>query len=318
MKPVTLLLLVGQLAAQQASPDAPVPQPKLSVIDAPLNPVLRVYVEQAIQAKDYLKAEQILVREIGRNPRSAELLKLAAGVFFLDGKYLNVAVALNKAEKVSPLDDQSRFTLAMSYVVLNHRDWARSELETLHEKDPGNVLYLYWLGRLEYDAQYFSEAAAKLEKVVALNPDFMKAYDNLGLCYEALGRLDDAVKSYKRAVELNRKGNPGSPWPPMNLGALLMKSERLDEAERHLRESLRIDPRFARAHYELGAVFEKQGRDADAVRELEQAAALDTAYAQPHYALGRIYRKIGNTVKAKAEFSSFERLKQERPEKRPR
>jgi hypothetical protein len=49
-------------------------------------------------------------------------------VFFLDGKYLNVAIALKKAEKVSPLDDQSRFQLAMSYVILNHAGWARPEL----------------------------------------------------------------------------------------------------------------------------------------------------------------------------------------------
>lgn len=310
-----ILALFGQLAAQQTSPDATVPNPKLSDIEAPLNPVLRVHVEQAIQARDYLKAEQILVREIDRNPHSAELLKLIAGVFFLDGKYLNVAIALKKAEKISTLDDQSRFTLAMSYVVLNHGGWARPELEKLHGKDPGNVLYLYWLGRLDYNAQHLPEAAAKLERVVALKPDFMKAHDNLGLCYEALGRFDDAIKSYERAVELNRNANPGSPWPPLNLGTLLLKIERVDEAERYLGESLRVNSRFAPAHYELGVVFERKGRNADAVRELEEAAAIDTGYAQPHYALGRIYRKIGNALKAEAEFSLFERLKRERPEK---
>lgn len=312
------LALFGQLVAQQTSTDGAVPHPRLSDIEAPLNPVLRVHLEQAIQAKDYLKAEQILVREIDRNPHSAELLKLIAAVFFLDGKYLNVAIALKKAENISTLDDQSRFTLAMSYVVLNHGGWAQPELERLHGKDPDNVLYLYWLGRLDYSSEHLPEAAAKLEQVVALKPDFIKAHDNLGLCYEALGRFDDAVKSYERAVELNRNANPGSPWPPMNLGTLLLKIERVDEAERYLGESLRVNSHFAPAHYELGVVFERKGRNADAVRELEEAAALDAGYAQPHYALGRIYRKNGNTLKAEAEFSVFERLKRERPEKPPR
>jgi tetratricopeptide (TPR) repeat protein len=312
-----ILALFGQLVAQQTAPDAAIQDPTLSDIEARLNPVLRVHVDQAIQAKDYLKAEQILVREIDRNPHSAELLKLIAGVFFLDGKYLNVAIALKKAEKISTLDDQSRFTLAMSYVVMNRHGWARPELEKLHGKDPANVLYLYWLGRLDYDSQHFPEAAAKLEQVVALKPDFMKAHDNLGLCYEALGRFDDALKSYERAGELNRNSNAASPWPPMNLGALLLKIERVEEAEKYLSESLRINSRFAPAHYELGVVFERKGRNADAVRELEEAAALDVGYAQPHYALGRIHRKVGNTLKAEAEFRLFEHLRQERPGKAP-
>ena len=49
----------------------------------------------------------------------------------------------------------------------------------------------------------------------------MKAYDNLGLCLEALGKNDEAIEQYQNAVRLNRDNNLRSPWPPMNLGALL-------------------------------------------------------------------------------------------------
>ena len=317
MRILLLVFFVGFLIAQQAPPDARAERPSLSTAEIALAPAVRDHVEQAIRTGDYLKAEQILVHEIDRNPRSPKLLTLAAGVFFLDGKYLNAAIAMKKAEAIALLDDQSRFTLAMSYVALGRHDWARPELEKLAQKNADSPLYLYWLARLDYDAQQYTAAIQKLERVITIDPHYMKAYDNLGLCYEAAGRLDDAVTTYQRAVDLNRQGRPVSPWPPLNLGTLLVKLEQFDDAEKYLRDSLLADPKFAQAHYVFGMLLEKRGRDEEAIRELELAAALDTTYAQPHYALGRIYRRAGNAAKAGAELDQFEKLKQAKPEKRP-
>jgi len=318
MRMFLIALPAAVLSAQRAPQDALVERPTISASEAPLAPVVRAHLEQAIQARDYLKAEQILVHELDRTPTSRPLLTLAGSVFFLDGKYLNAAVAMKKAEAIAPLDDQSRFTLAMSYVVLSRQDWARPELDKLRQKNPDHPLYLYWLARLDYDEQQYPAATDKLERVIAIDPGNMKAYDNLGLCYEALGRLDEAIKTYQRAVDLNRQAKAVSPWPPLNLGTLLAKMEQLDDAEKYLRESLRADPRFAEAHYQLGVLLEKRGRDEQAILELEQAAALNAAYPQPHYALGRIYRRAGNITRAAAELAQFERLKQAKPEKRTR
>ncbi len=301
------------LLAQQTPPDARAERPSVSTAEAALAPVVRDHVEQAIRARDYLKAEQILVHEIDRNPRSSSLLTLAAGIFFLDGKYLNAATALKKADAVAPLDDQSRFTLAMSYIAMNRRDWARPELERLARKNTDRPLYLYWIARIDYDAQQYPAAIQKLERVIALDPNYTKAYDNLGLCYEAAGRLDDALATYRHAVDLNRQGKPMSPWPPLNLSTLLVKLGQLDEAERYLRDSLLADPKFAQAHYVFGVLLEKKGRDEEAIKELEQAAVLDATYAQPHYALGRIYRRAGNMAKAVGELNQFEKLKRAKP-----
>ena len=185
------------------------------------------------------------------------------------------------------------------------------------QSNPKNPDLLASIGNVYYDAQQYPAAIQKLERVITIDPHYMKAYDNLGLCYEAAGRLDDAVATYQRAVDLNRQGKPVSPWPPLNLGTLLVKLEQLDDAEKYLRDSLLADPKFAQAHYVFGMLLEKRGRDEEAIRELELAAALDTTYAQPHYALGRIYRRAGNPAKAGAELDQFEKLKQAKSEKRP-
>jgi len=315
---MVLALLASSGAAGQTLQDIPTPPTSpTAVTRLPLDPERRATLERALKTRDYAAAEKLLAAEIEQKPNSPELLKFLASVFFLDGKYLNTAVALKKAEALTPLDDSSRFTLALAYVILNHRDWARPELEQLAKSDPQNALYPYWLGRLDYDTMQFTSAVSHFQKALALDPNYMKTYDNLGLCYEALGKYDEAVKTYQEAIRRNRERPLSSAWPPLNLGALLIKLGRLAEAEAALRESLRYDPRFPQAHYELGLLLEKQKKDDEALAELRQATTLNPNYAEPYYALGRIYKRRGEMTNADAAWATFHKLKRETPKVRP-
>ena len=283
----------------------------------PLEPAQRAAVRQAVKAHDYPRAEAILVEEIDKNPKAPQMLTYLGRLYFLDGKYLNSAVATRMAAAIAPLDDRSRFTLALCYVILNHRDWARPELEKLAATDPGEPRYPYWLGRLDYDAMRFRAAAANLRKALELDPNFMKAYDNLGLTYEGLGQYDDAIRIYQQAIGLNRREPTPSPWPPLNLATLLIKLGRLEQAEVCVQESLRYEPRFPKAHFQMGLLLEKEGQYEEAIRELSRSAKYDPAYPEPHYALGRIYQRIGNKVKASAEWQAFQEVKKENAQERP-
>jgi tetratricopeptide (TPR) repeat protein len=312
------VLLVASSAKGQALEDPSATSLSPTPIAAlPLSADQRSTLEQALRTRNYRAMEELLVAEIEKNPKSPELLKFAASIFFLDGEYLNTAIALKKAEALAPLDNPSRFTLALAYIILDHRDWARPELEALAKSDPSVVLYPYWLGRIDYDAMQFTAAVANFRRALELDPAYMKTYDNLGLCYEALGQYDEAIRTYEQAIRLNREKSQPSPWPPLNLGTLLVKLGKLDEAETTLLESLRIDPRFPQARYQLGLVREKQKRDAEAIAELRQAAELNPNYAEPHYVLGRIYKRLGQAANAETAWATFQRLKRENPRKRP-
>jgi Flp pilus assembly protein TadD len=280
--------------------------------DLHLDGKLRDELEDAIGRHDYTRAETILVGEAERDPKSvraAKLLSLAGGVFFLDGKFLNSAIAWKKAEAIAPLDDRSRFTLSMSYIKLNRRDWARLELEKLAVARPDNPLYLYWLARLDYDAQNYTAATARLRRVLELEPEMMRAYDTLGLCYDYLGQFDEAIKNFNIAADLNRQQPKPSPWPHVDLAISLVSVNRLPEAERSLREAISYDATLPQAHYQLGRVLEMQGGLQEAVQELNQAAALEPAYPEPHLLLGRIYHRLGQAQGAKTEIERYQELK---------
>ena len=275
----------------------------------PLSDVLQARLAEPMRAHNWQRVEEILAGEIARQPGARDLLVQLGRIFLLDNKPLNSAVALLKAEKLGPLDANTRFILAMAFAAIERADLARPYLEKLHKESPSNPNYLYWLGRLDFESQHFAEAAAKYKAITESDPEFVKAWDGLGLSSEGLGKFLEAEGYYRRAVEQNRRQSKPSAWPPFNFGSMLLGLGRLEEAEPLLREAIMDDPQFARAHFKYGVLHGEQGDLEKALSELERAAALDSGDAQPFPALIRIYHKLGRTADEARAATEFQRRK---------
>jgi Tfp pilus assembly protein PilF len=128
------------------------------------------------------------------------------------------------------------------------------------------------------------------------------------------GRMDQALAAFQKAASLNRVLAHPSPWPPHDLGFLLLRMDEAKQAEVSLREALRYSPPMPQAHYHLGRALEKQARDTEALEEYRNAIAADTAFADPCYALAMLDRKLHRDPEAMAMFTEFRKRKQARPE----
>ena len=315
MRPSTYLavtLMLPGLSPTFAAAQRPTLPPFEQEISA-LPPAMKVApatsaLEAALAARDYERAARLLNDAIARQPKSRELLTQIASVFILDRKPLNAAIALKKAEALGPLDNHARLQLALAYIGMGRGEWARPELEHLALAEPTNVVYSYWLARLDYDASQYASAIRRLENIIKQAPTFVRAHDNLGLCYEALNEPDEAIPHYREALRLNRLNDTRSGWPALNLGILLRTRGELEEAETLFREALTYDRQFAPGYYQLGTLLEQSGRMDEAVKVLRQATSLDAEYAEPHYALSRIYRRQGRIAEADRAITTFERL----------
>ncbi len=262
--------------------------------------------------KDFARMEAILGGAVSTDlaPASAAELQALLGALEFVGGRMNLAVqAFRRAESLKPLDDHDRFTLAMALVNLGDVKASRAELMRLNESHPDQAIYLYWLARLDYGQRLYDEAVTKLNKVIRLDPDSVRGYDNLGLSFDMMGLTDEAQGAFAKAVVLNRKLAAPSPWPPHNLGYLLLRLQRFHEAEENLREALKYDPQFAVAHYHLGRVLESEGQDEAAIDEYKSAAALDRKIAEPLYSLGRLYLRHGRAAEAESVLAEYKRRK---------
>jgi tetratricopeptide (TPR) repeat protein len=281
---------------------------------SPLTAAQQQAVASAVTEKDYSRAESVLTTAASAAPGQAgEVYALLGAVEFLFQRMENAARAFRQSDSLAPLTGRDRFTLAMALVRLGDTAGARAELTKLNSAQPDQPLYLYWLARLDYDQRRYEDSAAKLSRVVELDPQSPRPYDNLGLSLDMLGRYEEAVAAFRKAVELNRKLPQPSPWPAHNLGSLLLRLDKPEEAETALRESLRYDARFAAAHYRLGRVLEKLGRDELAIDEYRAAVSLDASLAEAYYSLGLLYRRLKRLREADAAFGEYKSRKSALP-----
>jgi tetratricopeptide (TPR) repeat protein len=264
----------------------------------------------AFAAKDYPRVETLVTAAARKDAaRAGDLYALLGAIEFVGERMAPAAQALRLSDSLRALAERDRFTLAMALVNLGDVASARTELNALNRGQPEQPLYLYWLARLDYDQRRYEDSVAKLQRVLQLDPQSARAEDNLGLALDMLGRYEEARAEFIKAVILNRKLSKPSPWPPHNLGYLLLRLEKVGEAEEALRESLQYDSRFPQSHYHLARVLEKQGRDPEAIDEYRLAISLDSSMAEPCYSLGLLYKRLHRTADSESAFAEYRKRK---------
>lgn len=102
----------------------------------------------------------------------------------------------------------------------------------------------------ETDAKY-SDAAGYYAKAVAVKED-PSYYNNLGNCLARIGKVDDALSAYQKAIGLDPT-NTAMYWRNFAIG--LYNSGRIKESVDPLRKATEADPKSAQAWYLLGAAL---------------------------------------------------------------
>jgi predicted O-linked N-acetylglucosamine transferase (SPINDLY family) len=137
--------------------------------------------------------------------------------------------------------------------------------ETWIGANPGNpLLYavLFNFSVAQMDAGELEAARQSLERALALNPDFMPAYINLGRLFERQGNLKEAAIRWSAALERMTAVNGQAvahKTTALNQIARIMEDSQQDEtAEAMLRQSLDLDRTQREALQHLVALRQRQ------------------------------------------------------------
>src|SRR5690606_30561705 len=121
-----------------------------------------------------------------------------------------------------------------------------------------------------------------------------------------LGRVEDAVSTYRRAIE--REDADAASW--LKLGNALALLQEYEPGAAAFREAITRAPQLAAARNGLGACLMHLGRTADAVAALEAAAELDPADPNPLMNLALLREREGDRDAARA---AWERVLERAP-----
>ncbi len=190
-----------------------------------------------------------------------------------------------------------------------HLDEARKALSEAIATDPGNAMFHHTLGSMWLDANPRA-ALGHLEKARRLDP---WQIPNLLLCCEAYARLGD-LPAWKETLEALTALEPEKRAWRNDLGAVAMKLEDLDTAERVFR-GIAMEARWLpAAHFNLANVLAARGRVEEAL--LEYNAAVVLLPKSPAARLGKaaMMERRGWYPEAMAEYETLLGISPENPE----
>ena len=133
-------------------------------------------------------------------------------------------------------------------------DKAATELEAAQkaasEKDPNQHLLWATLGEAYDVAGRNEEAAQAYQQAINAKPDDPGYYNNLGNVLARAGKIDEARAAYTKSAELDPT-KAATAW--RNFGISLYNANRLGDAIEPLQKSAELDPKSAQTWYLRGA-----------------------------------------------------------------
>jgi tetratricopeptide (TPR) repeat protein len=121
------------------------------------------------------------------------------------------------------------------------------------------------------DPGQWKDAVDAYRRVVAIDPAYAAAWNNLGLLLHRMGQYGEAGIAYRSALEQD----PGLCEARYNLGSLHEDLGDVEEAVRCYRGALELSPEYADAHFNLAGALARAGRGDEAVRHWQRYLQLD-------------------------------------------
>lgn len=217
------------------------------------------------------------------NPGDKEQLKDASL------EYSNLALSYNNSEPV-PHYVKGR-------IAADNKDYetAEEELKLAVQYDNDNYINYFELGKIQYSRKKYTDASRSFSTAAKLAPNFENAQYNLGMTYEKLNQVDNAITAYKKAISIKND------YAKAHLQlARLLNTKKYDYSG-SIAEYLLVlnyDPTNVAAMREIAAVYSLQRNYADSEKYFRKALTYSAEDVQTCYNLSTVLYNQGKFSEA--------------------
>jgi len=210
--------------------------------------------------------------------------------------YEKAAAAAQEYLERNPGDATVTYLLGVTYYFLGYYQQAITFLQKSVELSPDAASH-YALGNAYYDAQDYAKALVEYQAALTIDPEDVASLVGLGNTCDKLGKTDEAIAAYRRALALKDDADIH-----YSLAVLLERQGQADEALAEYQASLRVEDNVL-AHLGLASLYERTGHPDQAIAEYQAALKLSDD-AETHVALAKLYEAQGQLEDAATEYQA--------------
>ncbi len=157
------------------------------------------------------------------------------------------------------------------------------------EVQPDHPQALHFSGVLAHQLHQDGEALRLIERSVALEPGVADWHSNLGIVYQALGRIEEAAAAYRRAIAID----PAHANAFSNLGVVLRAAGNPAAAEAAYRKAIELNPSHVDAYTNLGVLLNALNRTKEAAACYCKAITLRPKHPEARRLLAIAHATLG-------------------------
>lgn len=191
------------------------------------------------------------------------------------GEFQRAVYCWERALEIEPDYPHARQRIAEAHRASMQLDKAHEHYLSAYRNDPGNTDILGDLGDLLIEMGRLSDAAAKFQMLVELDPESVRGHVMRGLIASRLDDLDLAAHAFTRGLELDEE-HPGL---RTHLGEVELRRGKHYDALRHLSLAIEDDPDDTIARMAMGNCLLELGRSREAAEHYEHVIALEPTIA---------------------------------------
>lgn len=233
------------------------------------------------QFEDGLKAAKA-AKQSGDKAQQTQASRLIAKALVGMDKLADAVTELETASKSSE-DIDLELDYARMLILADRRADATPIYKQLYTSHPENIDILYTLGLLYLEQKEYALAEPLIKKLMNIPERVNEASYFMGQIQEGQKRPQDAIETYKKAMEGNYAREAVA-----RIAALLVETESLDAARQWLAGQIQaatLDSRKSLLWQVDGHLLHEKGRYKDAIASFDKALALkpddfDTLYAR--------------------------------------
>jgi tetratricopeptide (TPR) repeat protein len=228
------------------------------------------------------------------------------------GEFKRVVELLTPVESAEPDNCAVAYMLGMALINDKQLDRGQERIERiLRDGDFAEAHVM--MGTIYLTGAEYDKAFDEFKRAVELNPKLPYVNSFYGQTLVRLGDTEEAMAAFRRELKIN----PNDFDSCLQMGVLLKKDQKLDEARDFLRRALTLRPNEPNTRFYLASIDVALGKLNEALPALEQLVKDAADFVQAHVMLATVYYRMRRKVDGDREQAIINKLNDERQAKQP-